>query len=76
MISSRAIAGTAGANLDSVPPLGCTLLGHGWLYAERVGVRQLAGVPLTGALQRFQRGCLVEVDDGVELIGEAGVKLM
>src|SRR4051812_30555429 len=46
------------------------------LHPERVGLGQLAGLPLAGALERLDGGRLIEVDDRVELRAHARVEVV
>src|SRR5205823_2546449 len=50
-----------------VPPLSLT----GW-----IGFWHLAPRPAGGSLQRFDRPCLIDVDDCVELVGQPRAKIV
>src|SRR3954449_1838605 len=49
---------------------------RGASHAPRIGLGKLAALPDAGALERFERVRLVQVDDGVELVGHPGVEVV
>src|SRR5437879_12933279 len=46
------------------------------LYAGRVCLPGFAGIPLCGALERLDGASLVEMKNGVELVGQSGFEVV